>query len=326
MKRLLTTLMALVCLFILISPHGLAQASAQAPTAGKVTTQSTVLMVRSAPSSTSAGIATLPRDSYVTLYEKSGDWWRVGIGSGKYGYCYAPFITPVFGSTAMRVNATSLNIRSGPSTTYGIQAALANGTIVVKLSVSGSFAYVVYDGNKTGYASRSYLGTISGSTSPATQAYPALSLAVPSYKQTDSRWANVEVGDSGRTISDIGCATTALAMMESYHSASTVTPSVMESRLQYTAGGALYWPSNYLLDGAVGYSEIYTLLKNGKPVIVGAKTSSGSTHFVVIKGFTGGDTLTASGFLINDPGSSTRTTLSQFLSVYPTIFRTVYYR
>ena len=326
MKKLMTSILAVVCLSIVISPLGSAQAASAAPTAGTVTTESTALIVRSEPSSSSASIATVARGSYITLYEKSGSWWHVGLAGGKHGYCYASYITPVSGSTAVQVTATSLNIRSGPSTSYGIQTALSKGTTVVKLSTSGSFAKILYDGTRTGYASLTYLGTTSSGTGTQTLAYPAISLSVPSYKQTDSRWANTLVGSSGRTIADIGCATTAVAMMESYRTKSTITPDTMENKLQYTSGGALYWPSNYLINAAMSYSDIYALLKSGKPVIVGAKTSSGSTHFVVVKGYAGGNSLTAAGFTINDPGSNSRTTLAQYLTVYPSIFRTVYYQ
>ncbi len=325
MKKLMTSILALMCLIIVISPLGTAHASSVTPTAGKVTTASSSLTVRSEPSTSSSIVATVARGSYVTLYEKSGSWWRVGLSGGKYGYCYASYITQVSGSTAVQITAAYLNIRSGPSTSYSVQTALKEGTVVVKMSTSGNFAQILYDGTKTGYASLSYLGTTSGGSTQA-QTYPAIQLNVPSYKQTDSRWANVKVGSSGRTIADIGCVTTALAMMESYRTGTSITPDVMESKLQYTSGGAVYWPSNYALDGALSYDNIYAMLKSGKPVIVGAKTSSGSTHFVVVKGYTGGNTLTASGFVINDPGSNSRTTMAQFLSVYPTIFRTVYYQ
>jgi len=60
-------------------------------------------------------------------------------------------------------------------------------------------------------------------------------------------------------------------------------------------------------------------------VLLGCKNSYGSQHWVVVTGYTGGSTLTASGFTINDPGTSSRTTLSQFLSVYPSFYKILYY-
>lgn len=156
-------------------------------------------------------------------------------------------------------------------------------------------------------------------------AYPAVSLKVPSYKQMDSRWASAKVGSSGKTIGKIGCALTSLAMTESYRTGTTITPLAMASRLSFDKSGSLYWPGNYVIPAAIPFSQLYRKLKEGVPVIVGARKPSGGTHFVVITGFVGGDSLGASGFTINDPGSSTRTRLSQFLAVYPTLYRRVYY-
>jgi len=82
------------------------------------------------------------------------------------------------------------------------------------------------------------------------------------------------------------------------------------------------WP---LLTDAQRMEGVERLVKAGIPVIVGARRADGGTHFVVVKGFLGGDSLTASGFAINDPGSGSRTTLQQFLSAYPTVFRRAYY-
>ena len=68
------------------------------------------------------------------------------------------------------------------------------------------------------------------------------------------------------------------------------------------------------------------MLKEGKPVIMGAKTYSGNQNWVVVTGFTGGDSLSAANFKINDPGTASRTNLSQFLSAYPVFYKLVYYK
>ncbi len=61
-------------------------------------------------------------------------------------------------------------------------------------------------------------------------------------------------------------------------------------------------------------------------VIIGGRKSNGSTHWIIIKGYTGtATTIFSSGnFLINDPNSSVRVTLAQFLSTYPTVLRLIY--
>lgn len=326
MKRVTAYLLAALCLCMMIFLPGQSAWAAGSPSAGKIATQSTPLNVRSSPSTSSAVICSLPRGSYVTLLNREGSWWRVQLSGGNTGYCYASYITEVPDSEPMIISTSSspLNIRSGPSTSHGILTRLAKGTVVVKLSVSGSFAYILYDGTHLGYASLNYLSNTGGGASSTTDAYAAVSLLVPGFKQTDSQWASVTVGTTGKTIADIGCATTCLAMTESYRLGYTITPSVMENQLNYTSGGAVYWPSAYTVGGAMSLGDIYALLKAGTPVIVGAKSAYGSTHFVVVTGYTGGSTLTKSGFTINDPGTNSRTTLLAFLLAYPTMYRTVY--
>ena len=186
------------------------------------------------------------------------------------------------------------------------------------LSTASGWSRILYNGTRTGFVSSQYL---SGSNS-------AVSLAVPSFKQTDSRWANVQIGSSGKTMAQIGCATTGIAMMESYRTGSIITPDVMAKRLSYTASGSVYWPSNYVtVTNSSGYlSAIYSQLRQGRPVLFGAKNASGKQHWVVITGYTGASTLTASAFTVHDPGSNSRTTLQQFLNAYPTFYKFFYYQ
>ena len=60
-------------------------------------------------------------------------------------------------------------------------------------------------------------------------------------------------------------------------------------------------------------------------MLFGAKNASGSQHWVVVTGYTGGSSLSASGFTIHDPGSHSRTNLQQFLNAYPTFYKYFHY-
>lgn len=296
-----------------------ADAATAASKAGAVTTNGARLNVRSAAGTSSSVKTSLANKSNVTLISKSGNWWYVQYSASGYGYCSADYITEVSGSFAAYVATDSgrLNIRKGPSTSYGIITSLNKGTNLVVLESSGNFYKVLYNGTKVGYASRTYIKAhTSGST---------VSLSVPKYYQTDSRWKNVELGSSGKTIEDIGCTVTCLAMTESYRTGSTVTPAAMASKLKFTSGGALYWPSNYNLSSSTDnvYSRILTVLQSGRPVIYGSRKSSGSSHWVVITGFKGGS-LTAANFTVNDPASKTVSTLSAHLAKYPNFIRIAY--
>ena len=296
-------------------------------TAGFVVTTSGNLNVRSGRSSSSARVGVLERGSYVTLIEKEGSWWKVEYADGAYGYAHADYIRPVSKTYERTVHTTSgrLNVRSGAGTSFPVQDKIASGDEVVVLVESKGWSRIVYDGNKTGYVLSSYLRSQEDMTDG--QLYPAVSLKVADYKQTDSRWANKVLGNSGQTIRRIGCTTTAMAMLETYRTGKTIYPNTLADQMSYTSGGALYWPSDYVVSTNSNYLEtIYARLREGKPVMIGAKTRSGGQHWVVVTGYTGGKELTPSKFTINDPGNGARTQLQQFFDIYPLFYKIAYYR
>ncbi len=296
-----------------------AEAADWSSSAGIVSVSSGNLNVRSSASLSSPVLTKIPKDSYVTLISKTGNWWKIEYAAGKYGYCSASYIKQKTDSKPVYVNTAggNLNVRSGPSSAYSVKDKLQNSKCVIKLYDNGNFSYVLYNGTSVGYVSTSYLKSQSNSS---------VKLNVPNYKQTDSRWSQVTLGSSGKTIGAIGCTTTALSMTESYRTGSVIHPDAMSKKLKYSSSGSLYWPSNYtfVTDSNSFLYTIRDLLRQGKPVILGCKKSSGSQHWVVVTGYNGG-TVTASNFTINDPGSKTRTNLSDFLSVYPNFYKIAYY-
>lgn len=317
MKRILSFVLCAVLLVSLLP--GRAEAAAASSHAGAVTTDGMPLNVRSSASTGANVVATLRKGSYITLIARTGDWWQVEYGKDRFGYCHASYITPVQGSPVTVKVSGSLNVRSGAGTSYSRVASLYNGETVLLLTSANGWSRVLYHGAKTGYVSSQYL-------SSSTIGSAAVSLSVPGFKQTDSRWANVPIGASGKTMRQIGCATTAIAMMESYRTGTTIYPDAMAKKLTYTASGSVYWPSHYTtVTSSSGYlNRIYALLKQNRPVLLGAKNASGGQHWVVITGFTGGS-VAAANFTIQDPGSSTRVNLQQFLNAYPTFYKYFYY-
>lgn len=316
MKRTVTLFLSLILLFGLFFRMPKTNAATLDSKAGAVTTSGSRLNVRSSASTSSATVATLNKDSYVTLISKSGSWWRVEYAQGKYGYCHADYITAVSGTPAT-VTASALNVRSGAGTSHSVSGYLHQGDTVIVLSTSGGWSRVLYHGTKTGYVSAQHLSGY----------YAPISLWVPNLKQADSRWASTLVGDSGKTIAQIGCATTAIAMVESHRRGYTIYPNVMAQELTYTSSGSVYWPSHYatVTSSTNLLSGIYTRLKQGKPVLFGARNAAGSQHWVVITGFTGGSSLTAGSFTIQDPGTWSRTNLQQFLDAFPAFYKYFYY-
>lgn len=322
MKRILSiTLVITIILSLFIFPIKSYGATLTSQ-AGVVSLSSGRLNVRKSATTGSTVLASLSNGSYITLISTSGDWYYVEYADGKYGYCHKNYIKPDSGKTAtVSTSSTALNVRSGAGTNYSIKDSVPKGDVVIILSSSNGWSKILYDGTKTGYVSSQYLSTSSSAT------YSKISLNIPDFKQTDSRWANVQIGSSGKTIGKIGCATTAIAMIESYRTGKTIYPDAMSKKLSYSSSGNLYWPSDYtVVTNSSNYlSKIYQKLKEGKPVLFGAKNSSGTQHWVVITGFTGGNSLTTSGFTINDPGTKYRTNLQQFLNAYPTFYKYFYY-
>lgn len=291
--------------------------------AGKVQTEGGRLNIRSSPAGTVIG--SIKNGSWLTLKGKSGNWYLAEYENGKEAYVSESYIKayPKSVDSTVKLKSGRLNVRTGAGSSYAVKDSLYNGERVVVVKSNDTWCGIVYRGNKTGYVAKAYLEKTKQETE---QGYKAINLDVPSFKQTDLRWKNYPIGTTGGTIGTIGCTTTALAMTESFHKGYTIIPPEMAKQLSYSASGSLYWPSTYnVVNASSDYlEEIYSVLKSGKPVVFGMKRTNGSQHWVTVYGYKGGNSLTASSFLVNDPGSNTRLTLDSVLSVYPDAYRIVY--
>lgn len=300
---------------LLTAPLSVTAASASS-TAGRVAVSAGSLNVRRSASTSAEIVSSLYKGSYLTLMWKSGNWWYVEFDDGRYGYCHSDYIANV-GSTAKTVRTASgnLNVRSGAGTSYSRIGSLPSGEVVLVLWETGDWSRIIYDGTKLGYVKSSYLA--------GADAYSAVSLKVPHYMQTDRRWASVTLGSSGKTIYRVGCATASIAMIESYRTGRTIYPDAMSKKLTYTSSGNVYWPSDYTAHTSSSsyLSRIYSELRAGRPVLIGAKTSAGGQHWVVITGCKSTSSLKTSDFLINDPADSTRKTLDDLYAEYPYFYK-----
>lgn len=309
--RLLRSAICTLLLLFVLSPLAL-NAEASSRKAGAVTTASSNLNVRSSP--TGPVVAKIKKGSYITLLAKANGWWQVEYEKGKTGYCHGDYITIVEGSpVTVNIQSGTLNVRTGPGTGYSKAASLTKGEAVLLLTTENGWSRILYHGTKTGYVSAQYL---SGD-------HPAVSLSVPNFKQTDSRWSDKTLGSNGKTFAQIGCATTAIAMLESFRQGITIYPDVMAQSLRYTPSDDVYWPSHYrAVTGISSYlGGIYAILRQGKPVLFGGKNQYGAQHWVVITGYRGGTDLKAADFTIHDPGTHSRVNLQQFLNQYPTFYK-----
>lgn len=315
-KRILSLLFALLLTGALVGFTPSAKA-AETARAGIVRTQSTRLNVRSSPSLSAPILTGLNRNSYVTIHGGEGDWWKVEYANGRYGWCHKDYVQTV-SVTAAVVSADGyrLNIRSGPSTSYRVLSQFSDKSKVTVLSSSNGWARVLFDATRTGYVSEQYLRYAHSSDMS-----PSVVLSVPRYAQNDPRWASVRLGATRYTIGQIGCTTSAMAMVETCLRGYTVTPDAMARELSYSSGGSLYWPSSYTPYTASDYcAEIYRQLQKGRPVLVGGFTPGGAQHWVVAYGFTGGE-ICAENILIRDPGSASRKTLAEFQSKFSVFYK-----
>lgn len=81
-----------------------------------------------------------------------------------------PTATPVITYYGTVINATTLNVRSGPSTNYSIIAKLSKGTKVqiITRNASGNWHYILLSNGTKGYVSGNYISVSSVSTPAAT--------------------------------------------------------------------------------------------------------------------------------------------------------------
>lgn len=295
------------------------KASSSSPKyAGIVKTSYGSLNVRSGASVNSNIISSLKSGTYISIIEKENNFYKVLYGSNKTGYCHKDYINTISNSYGAYVNttSTSLNIRNGPSTSHKVVSKLPKNEEIVVLSTYGDFHKILYRGSSIGYASVNY---IEKSTANKT-----ISLNIPSYKQYDERWKNIQLGNSSKTILQSGCLTTAIAMEKSYFYGYSVTPANVARSEKYTSGGSIYWPKEYSFIYSNDLKKFKELILNGTAVIVGAKNAYGSQHWVIITGYMPNGTITADDFVINDPGSSTRSRLNTFYNAYNLFYKAAY--
>lgn len=150
--------------------------SGNAGSTGTVTASS--LNVRTGPGTSYTRIKTISKGTAVTVLGTSGDWYYISVG-GQNGYVSAEYISISGGAPAQQkgtVTASSLNMRSGPGTSYSRITTLPRGTVVTVLSASGSW-YQISVGGQTGYVTSEYL-TVEGAASTRTGTVTAASLNV----------------------------------------------------------------------------------------------------------------------------------------------------
>ena len=147
-------------------------ASASEMTVATGITTASSLNVRSDANTNSNVKGSLPRNSKVEIVRLQGSWDKIKFKGGT-GYVYNEYISNVHkisnntNNQKIAYNATvtasALNMRSGPSTGYGVKLTLEHNTEVGVISSSNGWAQISHKGN-IGYVSSSYLKKVSDSS------------------------------------------------------------------------------------------------------------------------------------------------------------------
>lgn len=341
--------MMLAMAVILTCFPGFSNVASAASSSATVSTSGANLNVRSGPSTEYKIVAKLKNGTTVKVKDSSGSWYKIEYASGKTGYASGQYLklsgSSSSGSGDYPVTAkvteggVPLKLRQKATTSSAILAEIPRGS---KIKITGKYNsewYAATYSGKSGYVYSSYIimpnssstsssGTgSSGSSSSGSSkyTYSKISLNVPLYSQTDSRWADLKLGNTSYTIRQSGCVVCGLAQIESYLQGKTITPDVMLKKLSFDSEGRLYWPSGYVSSSGSGYlSEIYKQLKAGNPVLVGGFTPSNKQHWVVATGYkANSNSLSASNFTVNDC-SGRYSTLSEYLANYSDFYKIVY--
>ena len=127
------------------------------------------LNVRSGPSTSYSKLGTLAKGTKVGVISESNGWSKI-LYNNKEAYVSSQYLDEISSGSddnsvgtvkeTKVVNTDSLNVRSGPSTSYSKLGTLAKGTKVGVISESNGWSKILYN-NKEAYVSSQYLDDIS---------------------------------------------------------------------------------------------------------------------------------------------------------------------
>ena len=146
------------------------------------TVTASVLNVRSGPSTSYSVTTKIYKGNKVEILETSNGWHKIKASNGKIGWVSGSYISVYSGSTSQTsykatVTATSLNVRSGASTSYSVITKLSKGTVVdVIESASNGWKKIKTSGKTVGWVSGSYLktGVVDEPSTPSTNKVQAV--------------------------------------------------------------------------------------------------------------------------------------------------------
>ena len=202
-KRFLAVLLVVAIVVPLVINNGGFNTSAASATA---TVNASSLNVRSGPGTNYGVMASVTKGTTVTILNVGSNGWnQIQLPNGKTGYVSATYLTASSASTAAPIdgaaasigtviNATLLNVRSGPGTSYSVKTGISGGTQVTVISTSNGWSRIILPNGTEGYVSSTYLSIkTSGSTTTA-KTVPAVPTGVTASASTTGatiKWSAV---------------------------------------------------------------------------------------------------------------------------------------
>ena len=170
---------------IMFSMVSLAQLSKVDAASSYGTVTASTLNVRSGASTSYNVVGKIYKGDKVEILSSNNGWYKIGYSGNKVGWSSSDYILKSEGSVSTKkgtVTASTLNVRSGASTSYSIVGKVTKGTSVTILSTSNGWYKIQYSDNKVGYVSSQYVST--STSSQQTSLNVASTLDVKAYAYT----------------------------------------------------------------------------------------------------------------------------------------------
>lgn len=155
-QRISALLLAVV---LMISNFSITAFAAENTICGIGFVTATSLRLRAEANSSSATLDTAPRNECVVVTGKSGEWYKVNYNLQE-GYMHENFLTVSSQENAElgygKVTGNSVNLRTGPSTSYSVAAVSAKGDKCYIIGLNNGWYKVIYN-EKLCYIRSDYL-------------------------------------------------------------------------------------------------------------------------------------------------------------------------
>ena len=146
-KRILSMVLALV---LCIGAMSITAFAAEETMYGIGFVNASSLRLRSEPDANSATLVYAPRNDCVVVISKSGEWYKVNYNL-QVGYMHQDYLKVLTRENAElgydEVSGSGVNLRSGPSTTYGKVAVASSGEKCYILGLNNGWYKVIYNGS-----------------------------------------------------------------------------------------------------------------------------------------------------------------------------------